>query len=668
MRVPAREVLTRHADAGIAAAAFLAMMATALLLPAWQALERGAFDELTVWTAPRELQQPVVLVGISDEAIREMKLEWPWPRRVHADLVNRIAQGGAAVIALDLVFDTPAKDPEDDRLFAQAIAKAGNVILAADFREQEDALYKKWTLVEPIAPLTEAGAIAGRATIPLDRDNFVRRVPLEPDAFWRQVIKVLQVKAPSVAVPPLPDETALIRFAADRDKAPPVFDPIPYHLVLQASADELKTAFGNRIVIVGRELRASPDLGLAQSDLFATPTLSRSGTLTAGMKVHATIIDNALSGTWLRAMPLAGNAVIAFMVALLSWLGMRRWRPLHATLVLLALAAAVGALSGYLFAQQFLWMWVATPVAVAVLTYLAYGAVAYVMAQQRKQELQRAFSLYVAPELVEQIVADPRKLELGGEQREITVIFTDLAGFTKLTEKHPPPVVQQVLFKHFTAMTRVIKAHQGTVVQFIGDAVMAFWGAPLGDPDHALHAVESAIEMQREMDQMRLELRAQGLPEIHMRIGVNTCEAIVGNMGSKERLTYTAMGDGVNEASRLEGANKFWKTPILVSGSTMAKLGGRIPMRRVDRIRVSGKTEPADVYTPGADADLNARTAEAFDAYLRSDWDAASAGYRALLESNPDDGVAHRLLERIESWRLAPEHATPQDGVALDKL
>jgi adenylate cyclase len=336
--------------------------------------------------------------------------------------------------------------------------------------------------------------------------------------------------------------------------------------------------------------------------------------------------------------------------------------------VLLALAATAGALSGYLFAQQRLWMWVATPVAVAVLCYLAYGAAAYMVALRRKQELQRAFSLYVAPEVVEQIVADPRKLELGGEQREITVLFTDLAGFTKLTEKHPPPVVQQVLFKHFTAMTRIVKAHRGTVVQFIGDAVMAFWGAPLDDPDHALHAVEAAIEMQREMDRIRLELRAQGLPEIHMRIGVNTCEAIVGNMGSRERLAYTAMGDGVNEASRLEGANKFWNTPILLSGATAAKLGGRIPLRRVDRIRVSGKTEPADVYTPCDDAGLNTRTAAAFEAYLTSDWDAAAAGYRGLLESNADDGVARRLLERIEAWRLAPGNATPREGVALDKF
>ena len=659
-----RELLARHAEAAIAAAAVLAMMSIAAFVREWQGLERRVFDQLTVLTAPGELRQPIVLIGISDEALREMKLEWPWPRRLHGDLVSRVAQGGAAVIALDLVFDTPSKDPEDDRLFAQAIAKAGNVVLAADFREQEDALYKMWKLVEPIAPLVEAGALPGRATIAFDPDQFVRRVPGEPDAFWRQIIKVLQVKAPSVAVPPLPEAGAFIRYLGPDT----VFDPIPYHLVLQASPEELKTAFDGRIVIVGRELRAAPELGLASSDLFATPFLASSGTLTAGMKVHATMVDNALSGSWLRALPFAGNAAIAALVAALSWLGMRRWRPLRATLVLLALAAAVGALSGYLFAQQRVWMWVATPVAVAVLVYLAYGAEAYLLEQQRKREVQQAFSRYVSPELVEQIVADPKKLALGGESREITVMFTDLAGFTKLTEKSPPPVVQQVLFRHFTAMTEVILRRRGTVVQFIGDAVMAFWGAPLDDPAHALHAVEAAVEMQQAMERLRGELRAQGLPEIHMRIGVNTCTAIVGNMGSQDRLAYTAMGDGINLGARLEGANKFWKTPILASGETVAKLGGRVPMRRVDRVRVSGKTEAVDVYTPSKDQGLVERTETAFAAYLARDWDSAAKLYGGMLEDDPEDGVARRLLERIEAWRRDPAQAAPDASVALDKL
>lgn len=636
----------------------------AAYVPAWQALERSVFDALTVAAAPGKLEQPIALIAVSDEAIREMKMEWPWPRRVHGELVSRVAQGGAAVIALDLVFDTPARDPEDDRLFAEAIAKAGNVVLAADFRESDDSLYKMWKLVEPIAPLVQAGALAGRATIPFDPDGFVRQVPAEPDAFWRQIIKVLQVKAPGVDVPPLPGAGDLIRYLGPDT----VFDPIPYHLVLQASPEELKAAFGGRIVIVGRDLRAAPELGLASSDLFSTPFLPYSGTLTAGMKVHATIVDNALSGMSLRALRPAANAALAALAGFLVFLGMRRWRPAVATATLFTVIATFAVLAWYLFAHERLWIAFATPVAVAFVAYIGYMLRAYLMESRRKREVQRAFSRYLSPDLVAQIAADPSKLALGGEAREITVMFTDLAGFTKLTEKSPPPVVQQVLFRHFTAMTAVILRRRGTVVQFIGDAVMAFWGAPLDDPGHALNAVESAVEMQEAMERLRGELRAQNLPEIHMRIGVNTCVAIVGNMGSQDRLAYTAMGDGINLGARLEGANKFWKTPILVSGETVDKLGGRVPMRRVDRVRVSGKTQPVDVFTPCADASLNARTAAAFEAYLARDWDAASALYTELLAENPADGVARRLLERIEEWRADPAQASADGSIALDKL
>jgi adenylate cyclase len=656
--------LSRYADVGIATGAFALMALVYTYVPAWQAVERRIFDELTVHTAPGELKQPIALIGISDEAIREMKQEWPWPRRVHAELIDRVAQGGALVIALDLVFDTPARDPEDDRLFAQAIAKAGNVVLAADFREHEDALYKMWKLVEPIPALVDAGAISGRATIPFDPDQFVRQVPAEPDAFWRQIIKVLQLKAPSHEVPPLPGANAMIRFMGPDT----IFDPIPFHLVLQASPEELKTAFQNRIVIVGRELRASPELGLASSDLFSTPFLTRSNSLTAGMKVHATIVDNALSGMAIRPFGPAGNLMLSALAAVLAFFTMRRWRPLVSTGALVGIAALLGAVSGYLFVQERVWIATATPVAVALAAFLVYGARAYAVEQRRKGEMFRALSLYVSPAVAKQIAADPTKMALGGEARELTVIFTDLAGFTKLTEKHPPPVVQQVLFRHFTAMTEVVHAHKGSVIQFIGDAVMAFFGAPLDDPDHALNAVRAAIDMQRAMEKLREELRGQGLPEIRMRIGVNTCTAIAGNMGSKTRLTYTAMGDGINAGSRLEGANKFWGTPILVSGETVAKLGGRVPMRRVDRIRVSGKAVAMDVYTPSEDLALNARTDAAFDAYLRRDWDTADRIYAELLTANPADGVALRLRERIDAWRRNPAIATPEEGAALEKL
>jgi len=658
-----RPLLDRHAQAAIAAAAFAAVAFVATAVPAWQGLERRVFDLLTVATAGGELTQPITLVAINEEAMSAMKLRLPWPRGLYAELVERVARGGAAVIALDIVFAEPSK-AEDDAALATAIADAGNVVLAANYLYDENAAVRMWRRVDPIAPLLDAGALSGLARVPFDPDQFVRRIPDDPDAFWRQIVKVLQVKAPSHPVPSLPDRDAFIRYLGPDG----IFDPIPFHLVLEASPEDLKTAFGGRIVIVGRDLQATAEIGMAQADMFATPFLPYSGGLTSGIKVHATMVDNALSGAWLRSLGALGNLALGALAALLSFLAMRRWNPALAALALLAITAVFAGLAWYAFAHHRLWIAVATPVAVAWATYLAYMARAYLTESRRKRELQRAFSLYVSPEVVEQIIDHPDKLSLGGERREVTVMFTDLQGFTSLAEKTQPEVVQQILARHFTMLTDVILPSRGTVVSFMGDGLMALWGAPLDDPDHAFKAVQAAIRMQQSMEGLRAELKARGLPEIRMRVGINTCEAVVGNMGSNTRFSYTAMGDGVNLASRLEGCNKLYGTSILASGETVAKLDLRIPMRRVDRIKVAGKAVAVDVFTPLDDAQRVERTAAAFDAYARGDLDAAAAIYAQLREQDKDDRVAARMLERIEAWRRDPSLASPDGSVALEKM
>ncbi len=659
-----REALARHGDAAIAAASF-ALVALALVAwPAWNALERRIFDELTVTTAPGALSQPIVLVAINEESLDALKLRWPWPRTLHADLVSRLARGGAAVIALDVILAEPAADPAEDEALARAIGKAGNVVLAADFMYSEAALARVWKRTDALQTFLDAGAMSGLATVEFDSDQFVRRVPKEPDAFWRQIVKVLQVRAPSHAVPPLPEAGAMIRYLGPDA----VFDPIPYHLVLQASDEELRQAFDGRIVIVGRDLRATPELGLAQSDLFSTPFLTHSGNLTSGIKLHATLVDNALSGAALRPLGRAGNLASSVLAAVFAFFAFRHWRPVAGALMLAAFAALVVVAAWYAFVALRTWIAVAAPVTVAGLAYLIYGARGYLEERQRKAEIQRAFARYVSPDVVAEIARDPSKLTLGGERRVITVIFTDLKGFTSLTETSPPDVVLKVLYRHFSLMTGVILGKHGTVVQFVGDAVVAFWGAPLEDHEHALHAVEAAIAMQEAMERLRAELRAEGLPEIHMRVGVHTAELSVGNYGSDDRFYYTAMGDGMNLASRLEGTNKFYRTPILLSGSTVAELGGRIPVRRVDRVRVAGKKTAIDIFTPDHDVAWVELTARAWEAYLARDWDLAEKLYGELRERDPDDGVAARLLERIAAWRADSTLVTEDGSLGLDKL
>jgi adenylate cyclase len=257
---------------------------------------------------------------------------------------------------------------------------------------------------------------------------------------------------------------------------------------------------------------------------------------------------------------------------------------------------------------------------------------------------------------------------LGGERRDITVLFTDLEGFTTLTEQLGAEQVTSILNTHFSRATAIIKRHQGTVNRFIGDAVMAMWGAPLDDAQQARHACEAACEMQEDMVRLREEFAQRGLPPIWMRIGIHSCSAIVGNLGSAERFDYTAIGDGVNLAARLEGVNKLYGTGILVSGQTVEGLQGAVATRVVDRVVVKGKSEAVEIFTPSGDAELNTLSAKAVQAYRERRWDESDGLWREISRQHPLDRIAQLYLARIQRCRAIAPDAPWQDAVELEKL
>jgi adenylate cyclase len=248
------------------------------------------------------------------------------------------------------------------------------------------------------------------------------------------------------------------------------------------------------------------------------------------------------------------------------------------------------------------------------------------------------------------------------------MLFTDLAGFTALSEKMQAEDVAQILNLHFTGATAIVKRNHGTVNRFIGDAVMAMFGAPVQDPEQAADAVRTACEMQQDIAQLREKLRAQGLPEIRMRIGVHSCTAVIGNLGSADRFDYTAIGDGVNLAARLEGVNKHYGTGILVSGETAARAGGAVKLRPVDRVIVKGKTEPVEILTPCEDDAVISASRRAIEAYRARRWDESEAAWREVLARMPDDGVAAIYLERLARCRTLSPEAPWEAAVELEKL
>jgi adenylate cyclase len=265
------------------------------------------------------------------------------------------------------------------------------------------------------------------------------------------------------------------------------------------------------------------------------------------------------------------------------------------------------------------------------------------------------------------MIAHPEQMKLGGERRNITTLFTDLAGFTSVSEAYSPEKVAQLLNRHFTAMTDIVLEHHGTVVTFIGDAIMAFWGAPLDDEAQAHRCVAAAIAMQRGMQAMRSDFAKEGLPPIHMRVGIHSGSAVVGNLGSAKRFDYTAIGDDVNLAARLEGANKRYGTEILVSGQTVERVGAAIRFRPIDRVIVKGKSVAVEVFTPCDDAQLIDWTTQAMALFRTQQWDAASAILEELLLVHPDDTVAALYMQRIAMYRKTPPGEKWDASVELEK-
>jgi len=230
------------------------------------------------------------------------------------------------------------------------------------------------------------------------------------------------------------------------------------------------------------------------------------------------------------------------------------------------------------------------------LSYVTHGAMTYIQTEKKRRELGRAFSHYLSPAVLNMVLERPEKLKLGGEKVEATILFSDIVDFTRISEKIPPEDVSLLLNLFFDDMTKIIFKFKGTVDKFIGDAVMVFWGAPLPDPEQALNACRTAIAMQDRLKSLRDEMKRDGLPEINIRIGINTGEVIAGNMGSSKLFNYTVLGDAVNLAARLETANREMCTSIIISKSVYEKAAGSVKARPLGSIQVKGKAAPVEIY------------------------------------------------------------------------
>jgi adenylate cyclase len=623
-----------------------------LILPlAFFPLTRGGenqlFDLFFSIKGAQPSPQELLLVAIDEPSFQEFGLAWPWPRGLHARLIDRLSAAGARLIMFDVLF-AEASDPENDAALASSIKRAGNVLLAETIDYTNDSLFSRAIRIRPLGQFADAAKGIGLAMIEPDSDGVVRHFQVQ--IMGGSTLPACAVHA--VGKPDLPaGSSGMIKYAGPARS----IDTLSYYQILDDEHPIPAERIRGRIVLVGRELQASP-APLGQTDLFPTPFFASAGIYTSGVEIHANIIHNLLSGQWVREIAATVKIIGCFGYLLLFSLIFTAVSPLRGLIVLGVSSLGLIALSYWLFSVFDFWAPPVTFVLGTASIYTGNVVLQHLAEARQKRWLRSAFNRYVSPAVVESIVNDPSSLELGGQEVHATIFFSDLANFTSFSERLAPKDLIALLNEYFTPMTNIILEHRGALDKFIGDAVMAFWGVPLRLENHAQYACEAALKMKETIACLREGWLQRQLPLLDARMGIHSGHVVAGNVGSMERFNYTVLGDTVNLASRLESANKFYGTTILISEDTFKLAGPLFFARELDSIRMKGRQAPVKVYELRGkrgeeDVTFLDSFAEGLEEYKKRLWDRAELHFGSIASIDPP---SRTYLERCQHYKTHP--------------
>ena len=689
-----------------------------------QQLELWSYDHRLLQTMPGGVDDRIVIVDIDEKSLAEVG-RWPWGRNKVAQLTDQLFDHyGVAVVGFDVVFAEPDTSSgllelealargalSNDAGFKKALSQSRtkldyDALLSSRFKERPLVLgyyfsndvggKSRTSGLLPPPVLTKDAFKGGIATVPIktgyganipvlqqaarigghfnpdpDQDGATRRVPMlqEYQGEYYESLSLAVLRAmfgqPEIVPGFPPGKDAMLEWLQVADLRIPVDSSatalIPYRgyqgsFQYISAADILhgktpKKVMEGAIVLVGT---TAPGL----MDLRSTPVSA----VYAGVEIHANmiagILDNRIkhAPAYAQGAELASLAVGGVLLALLlPFLG-----PLWSLTLTASLLAVAGGVN-YMAWRSGLVLPLASQLLLFPTLYAFNASYGFLVESRTKRQITGLFGQYVPPQIVSTMSRDPKRFTMEAESREMTVLFADVVGFTTISEAMTPKELSLFMNEYLTAMTAIIYEHGGTVDKYIGDAIMAFWGAPLNDPDHALHAVEAAIAMQQRMVTLQEEMTARGFPEIKIGIGINSGQMRVGNMGSSFRVAYTVMGDAVNLSSRLEGLTRQYDTWIIAGQETEKLVTGCI-WRELDLVRVKGKHEPVKIYEPcGAEltfAEPYAHDITLFNqmvaAYRCQEWAAAETILNGLITARPSWKLYQLYLTRIQQYRKEP--------------
>jgi adenylate cyclase len=681
------------------------------------------FDTFQLIDPRVKTARPVTIVDIDEKSLAKLG-QWPWPRTQIADIITNLTTLGAVVIAFDIVFAEPDRLnpdaaastmryldevtrsklralPSNDRILADAIKRSRVVLgetglasVMSDFdktlpvtgfamlgEDPQRFLFDFPGLLRNVPVLEEAAAGRGLFTIKTERDGIVRRVPMMLRAQGAtmpslsfEILRLL-TSTPTILIK---SEKAGIKSVGLRGLELPTDHngQLWLHFAHQdpsiyvSAADVLDGSVApamikNKLVLIGTSA-----VGL--NDVKTTPV----SPAIPGVEIHAQVLEAALTKT-LLSQPIYAP-VLEFGAAMLLGLLVIAFAPLFGPVTLVVVGALFATFligtSWYFYTQERLLIDFTYPLLSTTAIYLTLIFSSFVREQAQRKQIRSAFAQYMSPALVEQLAQSPEKLVLGGEERELTIMFSDVRGFTTISEtyKHDPQGLTALMNRFLTPLTNAILARKGYIDKYMGDAIMAFWNAPLGDNEHQINACEAAIDMLEKIDELNSvrEKEAQegsyAFIPINVGVGLNTGICTVGNMGSDIKFNYSVLGDSVNLASRLEGQSKEYGFPIIVGSKTALAVKEKFAILELDFIMVKGKKEPEVIYAIAGREDtaqsgrfqrLRNLTIEMLACYRGRDWDGALEAIERGRQT--DDAHALEYLYNLYEARVLDYKESP---------
>lgn len=647
--------------------------------------ELKAYDLFSRYLNPATSSDSIVIIQIDQPSIDALSKEgitWPWPRQIYAPIVEYLSRADA--VFMDILFTEPSSyGQEDDTIFAEAVKKTSNVYLPIFLTQQEKALtsedeefikhiaigdkiYPALIFNSPVAPvdvLKNSVKGSGNVTISPDEDGVYRRIPLVfglkqytiPNFILsylieKGLIKIAQgsIYAQDTRIP-LTDGRLLIRYSKEKNpfKVFSAVDILSSYQNVSASKNPAiqKDFFKGKVVFIG----------LTAAGLYDLKPTSVSS-ISTGIFILATALDNIATMDFIR--PVSRIFVIAIMLFIcfsISYFVLRSYSLLINLSIFSVSLLIVIVVLAVLF-KEAIYINIISPAMSLVMSFIIAVAYSYAVEGRERLFLSRTFSQYMDTKVADYLLRNPNLIKPGGQVMRVAIFFADIAGFTSISEKISADRVATMLHRILNSLTEVIIKGNGVIDKYIGDCIMAFWGAPIDTDRDEINACHSAIRCLNALDEINKEFRAEGFPEINIRIGIHSGDAIAGNIGSDRLFHYTVIGDAVNLASRLESVNKFFKTRIIVSEDTLKETGDIFFAREFGLIEVKGKTKPVKIFELISEKEniqpdkkqMVVLFNQAMSHYMEQRWHEAIEIFNKILENYPHDWPSELYKKRCE--------------------